>query len=90
MPQEAYGVTQVREILMTKAEVERMVLENFRARASTSYNFDYSAPIFVWKEDGSLSMRFVESEFTREKDPKIFPFKSLAEVSDELARRIKK
>ncbi len=67
---QTYAVAAVAEVELTRAEVERIVQENLLVRgADPSYNFNTARPLFIWREDGGLIVRFIEDEaYARERD----------------------
>lgn len=77
MPKEAYATSQVREVRFSRSEVVGIVLENFRARAETPYDFDYERPLVIFGDNGEIIFRFVQSEISREKEPRHIHFKPL-------------
>ena len=75
---ERYTETQVREIYFTKQEVEYVLTENIAHRDALPYDFDYSFPIFVWRPDGSVQIRFVQRGVTKETEPHNFKWTALS------------
>jgi hypothetical protein len=63
---ESYGTTQVKENILTRQDIEQIIKENMKARCDPSYDFDADNPIFLWHPNGSLVIRYVQKEITRE------------------------
>lgn len=64
---DSIGTTQVREFSFTRDEILAIVLENIRHRGPPSYDFDVHRPWILWDEkSGSLKLRFIQQEFSRE------------------------
>jgi hypothetical protein len=69
MPQELYADSQIKQVRFTKAEITQILLENFKLRAGTPYDFDYDRPFVLNTEDGGMIFRFVQTKITAsEKD----------------------
>lgn len=56
-----FASTQVCEVTLERREVEKIVIENLLTRGGEpSYDFNTAHPIVVWRDDGSLVVRFVQ------------------------------
>ena len=77
-----YGNTQVREIRFSKADIQKLALENLKERGNTPYDFDYSRPIVIWDDLGNLVFRFVQKQITTDSRTDMVRFKSFEELKN--------
>lgn len=72
----AFGTTQVLEVVLSKEDVAKIVIENLQTRCLDSYDFDYNHPIVIWEKD-CLILRYVQKKVTLEREPQNFYLKPM-------------
>jgi hypothetical protein len=82
-------MTQVCSLTLSRAEVQQIVLENLLTRGGDpSYDFSRGHPIFLWGEDGGLTIRFVQGAVVSPYHDDWFRLKPVA-TSQELDKILK-
>lgn len=89
--QKMYAATQVCELTLTRSEIQKVLLDNLlKLGGDPSYDFAQDHPIFIWREDGGLHVRFVQAAVTAKEESRWFslkPVRTEHEIRAEMEKR---
>lgn len=86
--QKQFAMTQVCQLTLTRAEIQKVLLDNLvKLGGDPSYDFATGHPIFIWNDDGSLHVRFVQAAVVAKEESRWFtlrPVPTEAEIEKKL------
>lgn len=86
--QKQYAMTQVCQLTLSRQEIQKVLLDNLvKLGGDPSYDFATNHPIFIWNEDGSMHVRFVQAAVVAKEESRWFSLKPVS-TEDEIRKRL--